>query len=169
MWKSGTQVKGPEQEEPAGAEKELEQARPDPIPARPILKKNSIPLGERLARLAGYSLKSQPDQGRARRRRVSFNPKVTRLDWRGKIEEDLKEGGANPIRFINRARPLNHPLAASINFLDAQLLPQSLWSGQDLMGCRCAPCNKREEAPCGSGLDRVTCEYCDYHPAMLWD
>ena len=136
-----------------------------------ILKKNTLSLGERLARLAGYSLESTTTKEDSPKttHNVKFDKKVTRLDWRGIIEEALKEDNNRPIRFINQARPLNHPMAANINYLDAQLLPKDIWSTRDLLGCRCAPCNKLENAQCGNTAMGNTCRECDYHPAIFWD
>ena len=127
-----------------------------------IMKKRTVVLGERLARLAGYTLNTENTPSS---HKVRFNPIVSRFDWRGRIEESLKEEGKRPLRLINTARPINHPLTAGINVLDEQLLPQSIWSKKDLRGCRCGPCNKREEARCKGSI----CEECCYHPPAFWN
>ena len=53
--------------------------------------------------------------------KVLFHPKVTLWDWRGRIEVDLKESNKRPMRILNKTRPLNHPLTATISYLDSKI------------------------------------------------
>ena len=122
------------------------------------------PIGERLARLAGNTL--TPDDHTQTKKQITFHPKVRRLDWRGVIEEDIKEEAPRPQRILNPRRPINNPLDATINHLDSKLLPRSLWSTKDIKGCSCTTCSwVRKDTPCKSKC----CEKCVIHPPALWD
>jgi hypothetical protein len=133
----------------------------------PILRK-PLPIGERLARLAGYTL--TPKDHTQSKKQVTFHPKVRRLDWRGWIEEDIKEEAPRSQRILNPRRPINNPLDATINHLDSKLLPKSLWSINDIKGCSCTTCHHaynltRKDTPCKIRC----CEECVFHPPALWE
>jgi len=162
----------PDQQLSPMVDTQVQQSSGDEIPqANSILRRHTLPIGERLARLAGYTLTPGGKGGYPRKtdHRVRFHPKVMRLDWRGRIEEDLQDTKIHPVRLLNKNRPANHPLTASINYLDAQTLPQDLWSNVDLLGCRCNKCNTREQAHCGDQGEGGTCPDCSYYPPLLWD
>ena len=123
-----------------------------------------LPIGERLTRLAGYTL--TPEGHTQSKKQITFHPKVRRLDWRGWIEEDLKEEAPRPQRVLNPRRPINNPLDATINHLDSKLLPRSLWSTKDIKGCSCTTCHwVRKDTPCKTRC----CAECVFHPPALWE
>merc|ERR1711952_610342 len=62
---------------------------PEASTSKTSILRKPLPIGERLARLAGYTL--IPGDHTQSRKQITFHPKVRRLDWRGWIEEDIKE------------------------------------------------------------------------------
>ena len=97
-------------------------------------------------------------------KQVRFDNTVIRLDWRGRIEEDIRDLGRRPIRKLGNTGVINDILAAGINTLDAQLLPPEIWSSNDVEGCRCKSCNVCENNPCKAAI----CPECSFQPPSLW-
>ena len=149
---------------------------------KPILKHSTgTPIGEKLAQLAGYTLRNTDttrtqkesttmvaNQSKAttttQPKQVRFDNTVIRLDWRGRIEEDIRDLGRRPIRKLGNTGVINDILAAGINTLDAQLLPPEIWSSNDVEGCRCKSCNVCENNPCKAAI----CPECSFQPPSLW-
>ena len=141
---------------------------PEASASKTSILRKPLPIGERLARLAGYTL--TPEDHTQSKKQITFHPKVRRLDWRGWIEEDVKEEGPRPQRVLNPKRPINNPLDATINHLDSKFLPKSLWSIKDIKGCSCTTCHHgynlaRKDTPCKTRC----CEECVFHPPALWE
>ena len=141
---------------------------PEASTSKSSILRKPLPIGERLARLAGYTL--TPKDHTQSKKQITFHPKVRRLDWRGWIEEDIKEEAPRSQRVLNPRRPINNPLDATINHLDSKLLPKSLWSINDIKGCSCTTCHHaynltRKDTPCKTRC----CEECVFHPPALWE